>query len=124
MENNIPDNLMYTSDHEWIDLSTGLIGITDFAQDSLGDITYAELPSIGDILSTNDPFGVLESVKAASDLYMPVTGEVIEVNEVLLDEPDQVNTSPYEHGWLIKVSIDNDAGSLLSPEEYRDIIGE
>jgi glycine cleavage system H protein len=119
----IPKTLKYTSDHEWIDVDTGLVGITDFAQDSLGDITFAELPNEGDIFNSTDAFGVLESVKAASDLYMPVDGEIIEINEDLLDNPDLVNNSPYVDGWLVKIKINGDTNSLLSSDEYSDIVG-
>ena len=101
---NIPDNLLYTSDHEWVlrdDDDSYLVGITDYAQDSL-DVTFVEVPSIGSKFSKGDVFGVVESVKAASDLYMPVSGEVLEVNEMLNDSPELINDDPYEKGWVIR----------------------
>ena len=124
---NIPDNLLYTSDHEWVlrdDDDSYLVGITDYAQDSLGDVTFVEVPSIGSKFSKGDVFGVVESVKAASDLYMPVSGEVLEVNEMLNDSPELINDDPYEKGWVIRVKIsEDDLSSLLSPEEYGKTIG-
>ena len=124
---NIPDNLLYTSDHEWVlrdDDDSYLVGITDYAQDSLGDVTFVEVPSIGSKFPKGDVFGVVESVKAASDLYMPVSGEVLEVNEMLNDSPELINDDPYEKGWVIRVKIsEDDLSSLLSPEEYSKAIG-
>ena len=124
---NIPDNLLYTSDHEWVlkgDDYSYLVGITDYAQDSLGDVTFVEVPSVGSKFSKGDVFGVVESVKAASDLYMPVSGEITEINESLNDSPELINDDPYEKGWVIRVKIsENDHSSLLSPEEYGKTIG-
>ena len=124
---NIPDNLLYTSDHEWVlrdDDDSYLVGITDYAQDSLGDVTFVEVPTVGSKFSKGDVFGVVESVKAASDLYMPVSGEVLEVNEMLNDSPELINDDPYEKGWVIRVKIsEDDLSSLLSPEEYGKTIG-
>jgi glycine cleavage system H protein len=124
---NIPDNLLYTIDHEWVskgDDDSCLVGITDYAQDSLGDVTFVEVPTVGSKFSKGDVFGVVESVKAASDLYMPVSGEVLEVNEMLNDSPELINDDPYEKGWVIRVKIsENDHSSLLSPEEYGKTIG-
>ena len=102
---NIPDNLLYTADHEWIrdEGETCVIGITDHAQDSLGDVTFVELPQVGEQFDAKAVFGVVESVKAASDLYMPVAGEVVAINEELNDSPESVNNNPYESGWMIRV---------------------
>jgi len=120
---NIPDNLFYTSDHEWVrdEGETCVIGITDHAQDSLGDVTFVELPQVGDQFESKTVFGVVESVKAASDLYMPVAGEVVEVNEELNDSPENVNNNPYEGGWMIRIRPIQSLGStsLLSAEDYR-----
>jgi len=126
---NIPDGLHYTEDHEWILLEnsnkTATVGITDFAQESLGDITYLELPNEGDIISAHQTFGVVESVKAVSDLYSPVTGKVLEVNTPLLDAPEQVNENPYTDAWMIRVEVKNPAEEeWLSPEEYKKHIEE
>lgn len=125
---NIPDNLLYTSDHEWVskgDDDSCLVGITDYAQDSLGDVTFVEVPSVGSNFSKGDVFGVVESVKAASDLFMPVSGEVLEINEALTDSPELVNHSPYGDGWLLKIkpeSIDS-LNDLLSSDQYKVEIG-
>ena len=125
----IPTNLKYTKDHEWLkaeDNSLATIGITDHAQDSLGDITFVELPEVGTTLEEGEAFGVVESVKAASDLFMPVSGEVLEINEDLLDAPEKVNESPYEEGWMIKIQMEDspEEENLMSPEAYSDIVGE
>jgi len=120
---NIPDKLFYTSDHEWVrdEGETCVIGITDHAQDSLGDVTFVELPQVGDQFEIKTVFGVVESVKAASDLYMPVAGEVVDVNEELNDSPENVNNNPYEGGWMIRIRPSQSLGSasLLSAEDYR-----
>jgi glycine cleavage system H protein len=124
----IPTDLLYTKDHEWIKKESDgscSIGITYHAQDSLGDVTFIELPSVGEIFDKGAVFGVVESVKAASDLYMPVSGEIAAINEELNDFPERVNTDPYETAWMIKVKP---AGSLesevlLSPENYAKEIG-
>ena len=103
---NIPENLLYTDDHEWILKESEQcfsVGITDYAQDSLGDVTFVEVPEVGTEFSKGDVFGVVESVKAASDLFMPVSGEIVEVNEDLNDSPELINDAPYEGGWIIKV---------------------
>ena len=123
---NIPDNLLYTADHEWIrdEGETCVIGITDHAQDSLGDVTFVELPQVGEQFDAKAVFGVVESVKAASDLYMPVPGEVVEINEELNDSPESVNNSPYESGWMIRVCPSKNLAEsgLLSPSVYADEI--
>lgn len=110
---NIPDDLKYTKDHEWLRLEDGkaVIGITDYAQESLGDITFVDLPGEGDHFDAGDTFGVVESVKAASDLYMPVAGTVVAVNSALEDGPETVNSDPYGEGWMLRIEPD-DADTL------------
>ena len=124
----IPADLKYTKDHEWLQIqedNVATIGITDHAQDSLGDITFVELPDAGANLNAGETFGVVESVKAASDLFMPVGGEILEINETLLDSPELVNDSPYSEGWMIKIRIEDTSATneLLTPEAYQDIVG-
>ena len=125
---NIPDNLLYTADHEWIrdEGETCVIGITDHAQDSLGDVTFVELPQVGEQFDAKAVFGVEESVKAASDLYMPVSGEVVEINEELNDSPESVNNNPYESGWMIRVRPTQPLAEsgLLSPSAYAGEISD
>jgi glycine cleavage system H protein len=125
---NIPENLLYTPDHEWIrdEGETCVIGITDHAQDSLGDVTFVELPQVGEQFDAKAVFGVVESVKAASDLYMPVSGEVVEINEELNDSPESVNNNPYEAGWMIRVRHTQSLSEsgLLSPSAYGAEINE
>jgi glycine cleavage system H protein len=125
---NIPDNLLYTADHEWIrdEGETCVIGITDHAQDSLGDVTFVELPQVGEQFDAKAVFGVVESVKAASDLYMPVTGEVVEINEELNEFPESVNNTPYESGWMIRVRPTQPLAEsgLLSPSAYAGEISD
>jgi len=124
----IPENLRYTSDHEWVSSSGDecLIGITDHAQDSLGDVTFVELPEVGTHFEEKAVFGVVESVKAASDLYMPVSGEVIQINDELNDAPEKVNSDPYGEGWMIKVRPDSSASimSLLDSHAYAKEISD
>lgn len=112
-----PRDLRYTATHEWVrqEGDTATIGISDYAQTELGDITYIELPEVGDAISRQQPFGVVESVKAASDVYAPVDGEVIERNEEAIEAPELVNTSPYEQAWLIKVR-------LTAPEQVNELL--
>ena len=121
---NIPKNLLYTSEHEWVKIegNTATIGITDFAQGELGDIVFVELPEIGQQLRAEEVAAIVESVKAASDVYSPVGGEVVEINESLLDAPDAVNNSPYEDGWFFKIQPDDieSLQNLLSAEEYTN----
>ena len=120
---NVPANLKYTSDHEWIkvegDIAT--IGITDFAQGEIGDIVYVEIETEGDNLSKGDVFGTVEAVKTVSDLFMPLKGEVVEVNENIESAPESVNDSPYEAGWMIKVKIEDmsELDNLLSADAYQ-----
>tara|TARA_B110000438_G_scaffold281726_1_gene308139 strand:- start:434 stop:835 length:402 start_codon:yes stop_codon:yes gene_type:complete len=125
--NNIPENLKYTKDHEWIrheSDGTCLVGITDHAQDSLGDVTFVELPAIGESFEEGATFGVVESVKAASDLYFPLSGEITEVNEILVDSPEKVNEDPYGDGWMVRIrpADSSESGGLLSPEQYKEIL--
>ena len=120
-----PQDLRYTKTHEWVrqDGETATIGISDYAQTELGDITYIELPEIGDPISRDQPFGVVESVKAASDVYAPVDGEVIERNEEAIAAPELVNSSPYDQAWLIKVRLTNpeQVGELLDAAAYDEV---
>jgi glycine cleavage system H protein len=123
----IPEALLYTKDHEWIQLhqdGTATVGITDYAQESLGDITFVEFPMAGESFKTGDTFGVVESVKAASDLYMPLDALVLEVNDEVDAEPELLNGDPYQKGWLLKISL-TDASqveSLLKADAYAGII--
>jgi glycine cleavage system H protein len=120
---NIPDNLKYTKDHEWlrVDGGTAVIGITDFAQGELGDIVFIEIETQGEQLAKHDVFGTIEAVKTVSDMYMPVSGEVLEVNPKILDTPEVVNKDPYGEGWLIKVKVDDtsEVDSLLDAAAYK-----
>jgi glycine cleavage system H protein len=124
---NIPAELKYTKEHEWIRDNgdgTATIGITDFAQGELGDIVYVELNDTGESYSQDDVFGTVEAVKTVSELFMPVAGEVVEINEELENEPELVNEDPYGKGWMVKIKPDNpdDLGSLLSAQEYEEVI--
>ncbi len=125
---NYPDDLQYTKDHEWIRITgdTGRVGITFYAQDSLGDVVYVDLPKVGTTVKANEPFGSVESVKAVSELFSPVSGEVIEVNTKLADAPELVNSSPYDEGWMIVIRLSNpgEVDALLSAAEYEDFINE
>ena len=119
----IPKDLKYTEEHEWISIENNLgkIGITDYAQDELGDVVYVELPEVGDKVVKGEAFGSVESVKAASDLFAPVSGTVVEVNEALDDNPELVNKSPYDDGWMIVVEVEDDTlNDLLTPGEYEE----
>lgn len=122
-----PDELKYTREHEWVRDNgddTATIGITDFAQSELGDIVFVEIEEAGTSLEQNDVFGTVEAVKTVSDLFAPITGEILEINSDLEDDPELVNSNPYGSGWLIKVSIANpdELGELLSAEEYKEIV--
>lgn len=125
---NIPENYLYTKDHEWTLVQTNVatVGITEFAKDQLGEVVYVDLPKVGDKLNQNQTFGVVESVKAVSDLYAPVTGTVLEVNSKLLDDPTDLNTNPNTDGWLIKVQIaaEGEIAGLLKPDDYKKLISE
>ena len=123
----VPEALLYTKDHEWIQLhgdSTATVGITDYAQESLGDITFVEFPLAGESLKRGDTFGVVESVKAASDLYMPLDAEVLEVNDEVDAEPELLNSDPYQKGWLLKIRLTDPSQvvALLKADAYAGII--
>lgn len=124
---NLPETLKYTKDHEWVRIEGNIayIGITDFAQKELGDIVYVEIETEGDTVSEGEVFGTVEAVKTVSDLFMPITGTIQEVNPDLENEPELVNTDPYGKGWMIKVEIENteDVANLLSAEGYKEVIG-
>ncbi len=128
MSNPIPEGYQFTKEHEWVHLEDNIatIGISDFAQESLGDITYVQLPKEGEEIKKDDTFGVVESVKAVSDLYAPVTGRVIEVNQPLLDAPELVNEDPYNDGWMIKVEVKDtsEAQDLMSVADYKEYVEE
>ena len=123
---NIPSDLLYSNDHEWVKLDEDIatIGITDFAQQELGDIVYIEIETVGDNLQKEQVFGTVEAVKTVSDLFMPISGEVLEFNTVLEDTPETVNNEPYDSGWIIKIKIDNPSQLeyLLSAEQYMQLI--
>ena len=124
---NIPEDLKYTRDHEWvkIDGDIATVGITDFAQGELGDIVYVEVESVDESLNREDVFGTVEAVKTVSDLYLPISGEIIEFNESLEDEPEKVNSDPYGEGWMIKVKFSDESQleELLSADAYKEILG-
>ena len=125
-ETRIPEELKFSEQHEWISLESGVgtIGITDYAQSELGDIVFVELPEVGEVLEKGQSFGTVEAVKTVEDLYCPVSGEVIEVNETLEETAEQVNSDPYSDGWMIKVRIDNagELEELLSSDGYKEFI--
>ena len=125
---NFPEELHYTKDHEWlrIDGPQGTVGVTFFAQEALGDVVYVELPKVGEKFSAGEPFGSVESVKSVNELFIPVSGTVVGINEALVDAPELVNTSPYDDGWMIKVEISSKAevDALLNATEYEDFVAE
>jgi glycine cleavage system H protein len=122
----IPTELMYTKDHEWAQVEDNLvsIGITEYAQDSLGEVVYVELPEEGQKVTQGEPFGVVESVKAVSDLYAPISGTVVEVNEAVMESPGSVNDDPYGDGWLIRIEMDSEKelATLMPPGDYEKLI--
>jgi glycine cleavage system H protein len=124
---NVPSDLKYTKDHEWvkIDGDTVTVGITDFAQSELGDIVYVEVDALDEILDADSVFGTVEAVKTVSDLFLPVAGEIVEFNESLEEEPEKVNDDPYGDGWMIKIKVADtaDLETLLSADDYKAIIG-
>jgi glycine cleavage system H protein len=124
----IPPGLKYSKEHEWVaaEESVATIGITDYAQDQLGEIVYIELPAVGDKISKDDPFGVVESVKAVSDIYAPVSGTVVEINEDLPESPEVVNEDPYGDGWLVKVKVADlsELDDLMDNEEYAELVAK
>lgn len=124
---NTPDTLHYTKDHEWISIEDGIatVGITDFAQSELGDIVYVEVETLDEQIGITEVFGTVEAVKTVSDLFMPLSGTIIEFNESLEDEPEMVNEDPYGKGWMIKIKLDNpaEASELLGAAAYKELIG-
>jgi glycine cleavage system H protein len=124
---NIPQELKYTKDHEWvkIDGDVATVGVTDFAQGELGDIVYVEVETLGETLEGDEVFGTVEAVKTVSDLFLPLAGEILEFNDSLENTPEKVNSDPYGEGWMIKLKISDQSqiSNLLSPEEYKELIG-
>jgi glycine cleavage system H protein len=124
---NIPSNLKYTKDHEWVSLEgdVATVGITDFAQKELGDIVYVEVETLDQTLDKDEVFGTVEAVKTVSDLFLPLSGEIIEFNEQLESNPESVNTDPYGAGWMVKVKVSNlaDFDDLLTSDAYKELIG-
>ncbi len=124
---NIPENLKYTKDHEWISIENGIatVGITDFAQGELGDIVYVDVETIDESIDKDEVFGSVEAVKTVSDLFMPLSGEIIEFNEGLEDTPEKVNSDPYGDGWMIKIKISETSqiDGLLNAAAYKEIVG-
>jgi glycine cleavage system H protein len=123
---NVPEDLLYTKDHEWIrtEGETGYIGITDFAQSELGDVVFIEIETLGEALGQGDVFGSIEAVKTVSDMFMPVGGEILEVNPALADSPDLVNKDPYGEGWMVKIKISNpsEVADLLKADDYKALL--
>ena len=123
-----PLNLKYTKDHEWVSIEGNIatVGITDFAQRELGDIVYIEVETLGESLNADDVFGTVEAVKTVSDLFIPISGKIIEFNESLDSAPEEVNSDPYGNGWMVKIEVNDDQelDNLLSAEDYKDLIGE
>jgi glycine cleavage system H protein len=122
----VPEELQYTRSHEWVrtEGDTATIGITDHAQDELGDVVFVELPEVGATFDAGDSFGTVESVKAVSDLYTPVGGEVTEVNEALNDQPEKINEDPYGEGWMVKLRVSDEGSDLLSASDYEQFLEE
>jgi len=124
---NFPENLKYTKDHEWVSVENGIatVGITDFAQSELGDIVYIDIEGLDETLDQNEVFGSVEAVKTVSDLFMPISGEVIEFNEDLEDAPENVNSDPYGSGWMIKIKVSDmaETEALLDAAGYKELIG-
>jgi glycine cleavage system H protein len=123
----IPSELKYTKDHEWVRIEgdTATVGITDFAQGELGDIVYVEVETLDETLAREEVFGTVEAVKTVSDLFLPLSGTIVEVNEALEAEPEKVNSDPYGDGWMIKLKVEDasEIGSLLSAEAYKELVG-
>jgi glycine cleavage system H protein len=124
----VPKDLKYSEEHEWVQVESGvaIVGISDYAQKELGDIVFVELPELGERFAQMEVFGTVEAVKAVSELYAPVSGEVVEVNQKLEDTPQLINSDPYGDGWIIKVKLEDEGelDNLLSPKEYQELIGE
>ena len=125
---NIPSELKYTKDHEWIKIEgdVATVGITDFAQGELGDIVYVDINTVGKALGAEEVFGTVEAVKTVSDLFLPVSGEILEFNDSLEETPEDVNSDPYTKGWMIRLKVNDidDLNELLNSEQYKDLIGE
>jgi len=123
---NVPANLLYTKDHEWLRIEgdTGYIGVTDFAQGELGDVVFIEIETVGETLGKEEVFGTIEAVKTVSDMFMPVSGEILEVNPALEETPDVVNKDPYGKGWMVKIKISDpsETSTLLSAEKYQALL--
>lgn len=123
---NVPENLLYTKDHEWLRIEgdTGYVGITDFAQSELGDIVFIEIETVGETLAQGDVFGTIEAVKTVSDMFMPVSGEVLEVNSALEESPEVVNKDPYGKGWMVKIKMSDpsEKGTLLDAAKYKALL--
>ncbi len=123
---NFPADLKYTKDHEWVRIEgdTATVGITDFAQSELGDIVFVEIETVGENLAAEEVFGSIEAVKTVSDLFMPLSGEVVEINPKIEESPEIVNDDPYGEGWMIKIKLDDasEAENLLSPEDYKETV--
>jgi len=123
---NIPDDIKYTDDHEWIKIDSDLaiVGITDFAQSELGDIIFVEFPNVGEHVNQKDTIGTLEAVKTVADIYSPLSGEIVEINEELESNPELINEAPYDNGWILKIKINNkdEIKSLLSGDDYSKLI--
>ncbi len=123
---NVPENLLYTKDHEWIRIEgdTGYVGITDFAQGELGDVVFIEIETLGETLKKEEVFGTIEAVKTVSDMFMPVGGEIVEVNPALEESPDVVNKDPYGKGWMIKIRLSDlsEIDNLMKAEDYKAIL--
>jgi glycine cleavage system H protein len=123
---NVPANLLYTKDHEWLRVegTLGYVGVTDFAQGELGDIVFVEIETVGETLAKEEVLGTIEAVKTVSDMFMPVSGEILELNPALEDSPDLINKDPYGEGWMVKIKITNpsEVDSLLSAEKYSALL--
>jgi glycine cleavage system H protein len=123
---NVPGDLLYTKDHEWLRIEgdNGYIGVTDFAQGELGDIVFIEIETLGETLKKEEVFGTIEAVKTVSDMFMPVSGDILEVNPALEESPDVVNKDPYGKGWMIKIKINDpvEAKGLLTPDQYKALL--
>jgi|SRR5664280_348699 glycine cleavage system H protein len=123
---NVPENLLYTKDHEWLRVEGifGFVGVTDFAQGELGDVVFIEIETVGETLKSEEVFGTIEAVKTVSDMFMPVGGEILELNPALEESPDVVNKDPYGKGWMVKIKItdSSETAKLLSPEQYKAIL--
>jgi len=123
---NVPGNLLYTKDHEWLRIEgdMGYVGVTDFAQGELGDIVFIEIETVGETLAKEEVFGTIEAVKTVSDMFMPVSGEILELNPALEESPEVVNKDPYGKGWMVKIKITNpsEVNDLLSPDKYKALL--